>query len=182
MTLWVGIDPGKEGALAAYKPQVNTFNFWDLPLIDTKLSKSKSKEFRQRFNPYQTRAILVQLQEDNPEGIHVVYEELWDFTHSAQDISSNKGVSGNWNFATDYGALPGILVGLQIPFTYVAPQVWQKGVQKPANSGKAGSVNRFLQLFPMEHYKVKKEKGVYYYDGRAEAGLLAYYGDKYIGR
>ena len=172
--LFVGIDPGKQGALAALDTDaLRRPALFSMPLMDTKVGL-KAGGFRQCIDVYELNALFRAWDKDN-ENMHVVVEELWGFGTFASGLPQQ----GQWNFARDYGAIQASLIALQIPHTMVAPQVWQKSVQK--TGGKEGSIIRALSLFP-ESQPDLRVSAKSYHDGKAEALLLAWHGFKEIKR
>jgi hypothetical protein len=65
-----------------------------------------------------------------------------------------QGVSSTFKFGRSYGLLTGILMGLQIPFEEVTPQVWQKsfsiGKHASRTEHKRALKQKAQELFPSE--------------------------------
>ena len=83
-----------------------------------------------------------------------------------------QGVSGVFALGKGYGIILGILSALAIPYTVVAPRRWKNALAVPA--AKDGARARASQLLPhaANQWPLKK------HDGRAEAALLALYGQR----
>ena len=81
-----------------------------------------------------------------------------------------QGVTAMFGFGRSLGVVEGVLAGLSVPVTYVAPATWTKAMGKAA--GKDASRQRAIELFPAmsEYFKRVKD------DGRAEATLIAMWG------
>jgi len=70
--------------------------------------------------------------------------------------SPQMGVRSAFAFGQGYGWLEGVLSALQLPFTYVRPQVWQKDLAIPKKKEKTQPehkrvlVDKARQLYPKE--------------------------------
>ncbi|MBB6254110.1 hypothetical protein [Nitrospirillum iridis] len=86
-----------------------------------------------------------------------------------------QGVSSMFKFGTCFGALQGLLAAHFIPVTLVTPQSWKRAMGCPA--GKDAARARASQLLPRQAglWPLKK------HDGRAEAALIALYGQRQGG-
>ena len=67
---------------------------------------------------------------------------------------------------------------LGIPYTFITPQEWKKGVRCPAD--KDAACQRASQMFPTEAKRFYGPRGGAI-DGRAEAAMIAYYGSGLSG-
>jgi crossover junction endodeoxyribonuclease RuvC len=83
-----------------------------------------------------------------------------------------QGVSSMFAFGKATGIVLGVLAGLGIPVTEVAPVQWKRALRVPADKG--GARLRASQLFPTAaaHWQRVKD------DGRAEAAMIALYGER----
>jgi len=88
---------------------------------------------------------------------------------------SGQGVTSVFSFGRSFGMIEGILATLQIPTTFVAPATWTKGVGR--SPGKDASRARAMELFPAHQLMFSRVKD----DGRADAALIAYWGQKNYG-
>jgi crossover junction endodeoxyribonuclease RuvC len=82
-----------------------------------------------------------------------------------------QGVSSTFKFGAAYGALHGILGALQIRTVLVTPQVWKKHFRLDSDKEKSRALALRTFAKTPEHFARKRD------DGRAEAALLAVYGD-----
>lgn len=86
-----------------------------------------------------------------------------------------QGVSSMFKYGKICGFLEGSLESLQIPFSLVTPQKWQKIQRSQKKHPKERSLETFLQIFesnsafPSPRYK-KPHMGI------VDAALIAYYG------
>jgi crossover junction endodeoxyribonuclease RuvC len=84
-----------------------------------------------------------------------------------------QGVASSFKFGVAYGQLQGLLTALQIPFTLVRPQVWQKGLGLPPKSGVGATKHKqnLKQLAQQRHPELTKMT-----NDLADAVLIADYG------
>jgi len=152
----IGIDPGNVGAIAFLN--VNKIEMFDMPTIKTEgttKTKKGNKKIHTSLNETELRNILFKTK---PEHV---------FIEKAQSMPG-QGSPATFNYATSYGILRGICVGLQIPYTLIRPNEWKKNLMKSMEKGKQASIIRAQQLYP----KANIGKS----DGRAEALLILHYG------
>ena len=89
-----------------------------------------------------------------------------------------QGVTSSFNFGSTYGALLQALASAGIPVRTVVPQVWKRkfnllgsgGVPQPKDASRAEASRRLPQYASL--WQLAK------HDGRAEAALLALYGQE----
>lgn len=81
-----------------------------------------------------------------------------------------QGVSSTFKFGAAYGGIRGVLAGLSVPTTLVAPTSWKRHHGIPTGSDKEASRALALRLFPGTDYFSRKKD-----HGRAEAALIALY-------
>ncbi len=79
-----------------------------------------------------------------------------------------QGVTSSFTFGKNYGFLIGLLTAIQIPFKFVTPQQWQKGMQCLTKGDKNVSKSAAQRLWP----KVKVTHAI------ADSMLIAEYGRK----
>jgi len=84
-------------------------------------------------------------------------------------------VTSVFSFGRSFGMIEGILATLQIATTFVPPATWTKGVGR--SPGKDASRARAMELFPAHQLMFSRVKD----DGRADAALIAYWGQKNYG-
>jgi len=157
MSKWftIGIDPGNTGAIAFYDGEKLTLN--DMPVVSVvRNSKTKNRV---------DAALVANIIRPFATQVKHAYVEL-------VNAMPSQGVSSVFTFGRGAGILEGVLAGLQIPYTLVTPQRWQKhqGVAK----GKDASRARAAMLFPKNADDFKRKKD----DGRADAALIARYGSQ----
>jgi len=119
--IFLGIDPGKTGALASIDSHgvVVIFDFSD-----------KEWEIYLRHEAAVFGAIAV------IESVHSM---------------PGQGVASSFTFGVNFGFWQGFLSALQIPFDLISPQKWQKEIfdsAKKTNDRKAMALERARRLFP----------------------------------
>jgi|TARA_B110000908_G_scaffold21653_1_gene24448 crossover junction endodeoxyribonuclease RuvC len=150
--VFLGIDPGKKGALALFDPSDNSMNIMDMPTQPKLTKKGEDTNY----------AMLGQLMEP-PAGVlvHCMLENVWSMPR--------EGVSSAFAFGLNNGAL---LMGLsvhKIPFQLVTAAKWKK--YYGLSSDKGASRAMATQRFPENAKEFSRVKD----DGRAEAAMLALY-------
>lgn len=163
--LFVGIDPGLEGAIAGLDSETRSFiGFWDMP-VKRVIRNDKTKEEIDRA--LFASLLLSMIHEYGIENILVLYEQLWGFGQVKQRQQ------GQFFFARDYGILLGCIATLQLKERPVPPQTWQNGVGKKG-SEKYYSVERIIELY--KEVPLVKPGCRTPHPDRAEAGLIAHFG------
>lgn len=161
--LFIGIDPGKTGAIAVFRPRSGRLDVFDMPTIEiTRNGKNKVE-----LSPI------------------MLANQLSDFTHfrpvpkvvmERVGAMPGQGVTSMFSFGRSVGIVEGVLAALCFSVTIVAPRLWQSAAQ--VRDGKDGSRARAMELFPAyaSYFKLKK------HDGRADAALMAWYGAVILDR
>lgn len=162
----VGIDPGKTGAVAVWL--ADHWEVHDCPTLrlETRNTKTKSgKSVKDMPDPAGMARLLEQYN----------YAEAQVFIEKV-NAGSQQGVTAMFNFGMGYGMWLGILATLQMPYTFVMPQVWKKIMVPGVGKDKDASRLRVKQLFPELSELVARVKD----DGRADALLIAEYGRRQL--
>jgi Holliday junction resolvasome RuvABC endonuclease subunit len=156
----LAIDPGLSGALCIYCPLASPASGMRWHIIDIPVAGEKSQK--------RVVAPLVRdfICKSDPQ--HAFIEQV--------SAMPQQGVSSTFRFGRATGALEAIVACLNIPITFVAPQVWKKfyGLKGP---DKEQSRAMALRRFPEAASLIARHKD----HGRAEAMLIAAYGAKVIG-
>ncbi len=173
----IGIDPGITGAVAF-------LNGDDVTIFDTPYFTVKGKKSKTTGKPSQRKIY----DDDGMAGIisDLLYDE--DGRGIVPNYSCHcfiekvgampgEGAVGAFSFGCGWGIWRGILAGNRIPRTFVTPQAWKKEIMKGISDKTAARV-RASQLFPRQAHLFKLAK----HDGRAEAALIAKYGQLFLGR
>lgn len=145
MNAYLGIDPGKTGAMALIIPDEGSDEVQDYPgdpalVVDCLRSWAVTYEIR-----------LAALEKVSARP--------------------GQGVVSMFSFGCNLGQYMGILASLGIPYIMPTPQAWQKGLvdKKAGGDSKERALTTARRLFPNADLYRKKDHG------RADALLLAYY-------
>lgn len=159
--IYLGIDPGLTGALAAIFPY-DEQAVYDLPVMQNVRAAEKGRK-RMHLDPL----ALTQLLEPFDAGECLV---VMEYTQAGM-----KGALANYSLGHSSGVLMGVLSSLGFTYEMVRPQEWKKafGLLK---AEKDDSRKVALKLYPSLPLTRKKDHG------RAEAILLAEWGRRHFTR
>lgn len=149
MSRIIGIDPGKNGALALIDTETWTLAITDMP-------REPGRSGKEAVSPGGVGQAIIAADPD-----YVVIEDVWS--------SPQMGVTSAFNFGRALGILEGAAAARSM-LTKVRPQVWKTATKTPKNKNEAR--RRAMQLFPCAYGLFSRAKD----DGRAEAALIAFYG------
>jgi crossover junction endodeoxyribonuclease RuvC len=154
----IGIDPGLDGALAFLFR--DTLTILDMPTVTIQRGGKNKREL-------DLAAIVKALDHGLYVPAHAFVEQV--------GAMPGQGVSSMFSFGKSYGSILGILAAKRIPYTLVPPVRWKRALAVPA--GKDAARHRASQLLPAfaDLWPLVK------HDGRAEAALIAHYGDRTFG-
>lgn len=153
----VGIDPGLKGGIAFYSP--DKLLAFRTPTVDVPFVKKGKKTTRADMDLNECRFLLTTY-----EIGHVFLEQV--------SAMPGQGVTGMFRFGQNLGQWQGLIVGLDLPYTLVRPQVWKKH-SGLIGAEKGDSVELARKTWP-DADKIFKYKTAD--EGRAEAALMAKYG------
>lgn len=164
----LGVDPGAHGACVIYDPVTNSvLQAHNIPT----LSLSRNGKNKTLVDPH---ALLTLVKTFAPLVKHAFLELVGGMR--------GQGISSIWSFCRCDTALEMSVIAAGIPFDRVAPQVWKRALNTPAD--KDGARARASQLMPAsarlwteERGRLTKENAI----GIAEAALIAYYGARKHG-
>lgn len=150
---YLGVDVGAHGAIAVLDAKGGLIDVYDMPVIQMKVGKS----MRDRVAAHGLAAMVRDLQ-----VAMVFLERVGGMT--------GQSASAAFTFGHGAGLVEGVLVGLDVPLSYVTPQRWKKGFALSADKGAARQ--KAMQIWPEKAKKFARVKD----DGRAEAALIARFG------
>lgn len=150
----MGVDIGAQGAFSLY---VNGKfeRVIDMPCVEV-IRGGKKK------NHISAQGVAAAIKELNPT--HAIVEKV--------GAMPNQGVSSMFAFGRAAGIIEGALAALNVPVTYVTPQAWMKATQ--CGKGKDAIRHRCMELHPEHQQLFARVKD----SGRADATMMAYYGNK----
>ena len=153
MTLFIGIDPGKKGAIALFDPDKHSLHVVDMPLITRPNGKGEDTNYD----------LLGDLLRPPPGMLLQAWvEEVWSMP--------KEGVSSAHAFGRNNGAIRQALACHQIPRHFVTAGKWKRFFG--LSSDKGVSRSKATEFFPANAQQFARIKD----DGRAEAALIALYG------
>lgn len=157
--VYIGIDPGLSGAIAAVDGRGMVLLVDDLPTIT---SSGKKKEIHL---PEAAKMVIGLM-----EGASQVFGAV-----EKVGARPGQGVVSMFRFGVAAGQMHGILTGLKIPIILVRPQIWQKEFLRFTDGpdNKAKSVLAASYRWPDVDLPRKKDHG------KAEALLIAEFCRKY---
>ena len=158
--LYIGIDPGLHGAVAAIRGDLDpdhvlATSIFDAPVVTIK----KGSRTSELLDPARMAGILRELASSGRFPIAAI--------ERAQS-SPRMGVGSAFSYGVGYGTWIGILAALKIPYATVRPQEWMAVMFAGSGSrDKALSIATANRLFPRATFTKKGDHG------RAEALLIA---------
>ena len=153
--IYIGIDPGKSGAVAA-------INGTEVKLYDTPVARIKDS--KNDYIPSAMAKIIWDLIPPSKQ-VFVVLEKV--------HAMPGQGVSSMFSFGEGLGLWKGIIAAYSLPYELVAPQTWKKAMMAdmPRDNKDASRIVA-TRLFPNAVDMLSRKKD----DGRAEALIMAEYG------
>lgn len=150
MTSIMGIDPGKEGAVAIFPLREKEF-----VVLNGLLQNIDYCFFRAYVHDFAVSHIYLEKAQSMPK----------------------QGVTGMFHYGQGFGRLIGWIESLMIPFTLVTPQQWMKIMHQGATGkdAKAKSLQVAQRLFPELDFKAT-ERCKKPHMGLVDACLIAEYG------
>jgi crossover junction endodeoxyribonuclease RuvC len=152
MTIFIGIDPGLNGAIAFLDIDDGHLSIVDMPTFEVK----RNNKVKREVSP---SGVAHELTVASVRG--VVLERV--------GAMPGQGITSVFSFGRSVGIIEGILAAYEMPVDIVTPQAWQKAAG--VRGGKDGSRLRACELFPNYATLFARKKD----DGRADAACMAWY-------
>jgi len=149
-----GMDPGFTGGIAALDTDTGMLEVVDMPVFDNKQGKKI-------INTHELHRLLTPQPGTPYMG---VIEQV--------GAMPKQGVSSTFRFGEGYGALQMAVVAHGLTLHYVTPGRWKKHFGLSRDKGVSRSLA--TQQFPLNAQDFKRVKD----DGRAEAAMIALYGQQ----
>lgn len=155
--IYLGVDPGLNGAIAFFVPSDRALRVVDIPTHVVTIGGKQRKRLDARKLENELKALV---------GSSRITLAAVEDVHSMP----KQGVASAFSFGFVAGAIQQSLTAHDVPITLVEPSNWKRFLNVPAN--KDAARRRASQLLPFgaDLWPLAK------HDGRAEASLLAYYG------
>lgn len=158
--IYIGIDPGKKGGIAAIDPAAEVLLLVPMPVLTSGKARA---------------------QYDLPR----IFERLVRQGHARVTIErlgamppGMGGSAANYQRGFSMGMLQAFCVALKAPYQLVSPSVWQKAFWKRKADTKQASVMEVQRLFP-DVSLLPTERSRKLHDGMADALLIAEYGRRH---
>lgn len=151
--IYVGIDPGLSGAVAAIDHDGKIVLLQDTPTFLVGGKHKDKRDYAQIGMIY----ILRNIPRPNTAALELVH------------AMPGQGVTSMFTMGRGFGLWEMALVSLVIPYDKITPQRWKKTMMDGMPKEKDASRLRAQQLFPNADLKLKK------HHGRADALLIAEY-------
>jgi crossover junction endodeoxyribonuclease RuvC len=155
----LGIDPGFTGAVAIYDGhQKSVVAVIDMPTSTSATNGKRSVDARKLaefLRPFQKSLKFAVI-----EAVHA---------------GPRDGVVSAFSFGQGFGTVLGVLGTLEIPTRFAVPSVWKKALN--LSSYKRESIDLARRTFPNSAHEFRLAK----HNGKAEACLLAWYGERLAG-
>lgn len=154
--VFIGIDPGLTGAVAAIDEHGRLLTVQDTPILAVKKGKGVK-------HIYLDSQMVTVLRACKTTGVsaYVALESV----HSMP----KQGVASTFSTGVGVGLWRGIIAALELPLTTLEPRRWKVAMGIAVGADKNASIVRALQLFPAADLRRKKDHG------RADALLMAAY-------
>ena len=169
--IYIGIDPGLNGAVGVLKSHGSTYvDPGSIQVFDTPTMLVSGIKEKRVYNTVAMALLLKPFVDQVGDDVLCVLESV----HSMP----KQGVASSFSFGQGLGMWQGIIAAMGFPLEMPSPQRWKK--EMLADQGKEKEAARFkaMQLFPSIATEFKRAKD----DGRAEAILLAEYGRRLRSR
>lgn len=155
--IYLGIDPGKKGAIAAIETNLDG----DIEYIDAM--------------PFVNEIDYMHFLEDR-----LAFRKAVSFRCCLEKVGPHpgEGVKSSFSFGENFGFIRGLLVACKIPYQLVLPQKWKR--EFSLGSDKNESIEVCRRLFPDIDLRAS-ERSRKDHDGMAEALLMAEYARRKFG-
>lgn len=173
VVMLVGIDPGAEGAIAFMLPDGTLLGISDMPIDKVQ----QGKFLRSRISPSRLLAILAGSAGghafiERPEGFPIITRSKATGQRETRQPSSKNMLS----FGEMFGIALCACVASGLAVTEIGPGAWKRAMGVPADKKEARRIAALkFPKFAAEFARVKD-------DGRAEAAILALYGQRQLFR
>jgi len=179
-SLFLGIDVGLDGAIAAIAPGAPMPAIFPMPTYTVEVTKKRKgktvKVDERRLDESRVLSILEQLR-DQATDLYVLIErpQLRPAAAGATPcplcgMSKGQSLTAQVKFHGQFDVIRGMLLTLKVPFEDIHPATWKADVFH-GTSDKTDARTKAAQLYPAIASKLTRVKD----DGLAEAVLLADY-------
>lgn len=176
---WLGVDPGVNGAIALFHPELELSRSWDLPTLKVpapgnKRTKGGQLRYRTILDEAKILDVLARIKAAAGNApLAGVIEAVAPMRHKDKfGKAQSEGPLGAFNFGASWGLIRG-LVRPFCPYYLAYPVAWRPKMVGQGTA-KSSSIALASELFPHLEFPRKKD------EHRAEALLLAVYGSRHL--
>jgi len=154
MRLYIGVDPGLTGAIAAIDHNGKLVTVKDLPTMPT---VGKNAKVKLQINPAALR-----------DDLKFIFSHGDNYTAAIERVTSmtGQGVAGVLSFGDTYGAVRSVFAVLGVSSAFPSPAVWKRAMGLDSDKEKSRAMA--VKLFPESEKFLSRKKD----HNRAEAILL----------
>jgi hypothetical protein len=148
--IYIGIDPGLEGAIAVLSDGKQPF-VYPMPILESKGKREiEFAEVRKILLPYVVLDTIVAIERQIPIGSKREKVTI-AATGQQAEVSISRGIASTGYFMENTGTLRGICIGLDLKHIRVLPQVWKSTVLTGLSwhGNKIASVLYVQGVYPM---------------------------------
>lgn len=165
--IFIGIDPGMEGALARVGAQPEDVVITDTPTLATENSAGRARRiYDEGAMARELRSLAGIRHGQAPDDVAVCIEQV----HSMP----KQGVASAFTFGTGYGIWLGIIAALGLPSVRVEPRRWKKDVLADGPKTDQAVAAVAARLYPGTGPLLETARGRLLL-GRADALLIAHW-------
>lgn len=174
---YIGVDPGKAGALALLTEQGQAVAHTLMPVVEAK------KGGRVEYDIPAIRlwlALALDRAHDEGHAVHAFCERMQPLPPKLARGPAGGGITNFQRGAARY-LFEGLFSGLSIPYTLVVPALWQRSMHEGTSGSdtKQRSIIAAQRLFPYVDLR-RSERARKPHDGIAEALLIAEFGRRLV--
>lgn len=151
MTRYIGVDPGKSGAVAVLDAWGEIVFMHDMPVVGNQVSGTLLADLIDDASPNGAGSLIA--------DVVAVVEQVHSMPH--------QGVVSSFDFGKSYGIVLGVLAGARVQIENVSPNRWKNAMHLSADKEMAR--RRAIERWPKNADLFKRKKDA----DRAEAALMA---------
>jgi len=159
---FIGVDPGKSGAVAVIDDTQCVIYLEDMPVVGSNFVPAALRDLFLSFLPIPASPVS-----EIPLGFVPLLTVV-----EKQQVFPKQGAVSAFSTGEGFGLIIGILTTLNWSFIVVRPTAWQRELAVSGEDTKAASINRAYSLFPTTNLKrgirIKKDD-----HNRSDALLMA---------
>ena len=129
--VFIGIDPGKSGAIAVFRPRSGRLDVFDMPTVTV----TRNTKERTELSPTMLANLMNDFSYFSPTP-RVVIERV--------SAMPGQGVSSMFDFGFSTGVVHGVCAALCFPVTIISPKLWQSAAR--VRDGKDGARLRAMEV------------------------------------